>query len=98
MVVDGEELRMLLKQTSGMIEIRTECGQCVRPVTSKEALALNLDLFVGIGNRRRIRFLRLLTRRSKLNAGSHYTQRLKGREGVNISHPIIREHLGVRVP
>jgi hypothetical protein len=51
---------------------------------------------VGIGNRRRIRFLRNRTQQFALNAGSHTTQRLKGAAEVNIAHPVIREHRPVR--
>jgi hypothetical protein len=55
-----------------------------------------LDLFVGIGNRRRLRFLRSRTQQFALNAGSHTTQRLKGEGDVNIAHPFLREHRPVR--
>jgi hypothetical protein len=51
-----------------------------------------LDLFIGIGNRRRIRFLRSRTQKFPLNAGSHTTQRLKGEAGLNIAPPLVREH------
>lgn len=61
-------------------------------LSSAEALALDLDLFVGIGNRRRIRFLRWRTRNFTLNAGSHTTKRLKGEAEMNIAHPLVREH------
>lgn len=47
---------------------------------------------VGIGNRRRIRFLRPRESRTVLNGGSQTTQRLKDPAGVNISHPVIKEH------
>jgi serine/threonine-protein kinase len=61
-----------------------------------DALALDLDLFVGIGNRRRILFLRSRTKQFVLNAGSQTTQRLKGEAGVNIAYPLVREHQPVR--
>ena len=51
--------------------------------------------FVGIGNRRRIRFLRWRTRSFTLNAGSHTTKRLKGEADINIAHPLVREHRAV---
>ena len=61
-------------------------------ITRDDALALDADLFVGIGNRRRIRFLRPRTSTTILNAGSHTTQRLQDGAGVNIAHPLIKEH------
>ena len=92
MLFDDQELRDVLGRTQNAIELRNEHGRCYRIVSRDEALALNLDLFVGIGNRRRIRFLRHRTQAFKINTGSHTTQRLKDRRGVNIAHPLIREH------
>ncbi len=96
MLFDGEELREIVGRTPHVIELRNEHGRCYRSVSSDEALALDLDLFVGIGNPRRIRFLRRRTQKFALNAGSHTTQRLKGEAGVNIAHPLVREHRRVR--
>ena len=92
MLFDGAELRGFIDRTPDGIELRNEHGRCCRILSSAEALALDLDLFVGIGNRRRIRFLRGRTRNFTLNAGSHTTQRLKGEAEVNIAHPLVREH------
>ena len=92
MLFDGAELRDIIDRTPDVIELRNEHGRCCRILSSVEARALDLDLFVGIGNRRRIRFLRWRTRKFTLNAGSHTTQRLKGEVGVNIAHPLVREH------
>ena len=39
---------------------------------------------MGIGNRRRIRFLRSRSQTFAVNAGSHTTQRLKDEAGINI--------------
>jgi hypothetical protein len=58
---------------------------------SKSSPIVGCYQFIGIGNRRRIRFLRLRTQKFMLNAGSHTTQRLKGADGKNIAHPMIRE-------
>ena len=71
-------------------------GAVCRFLSSSEALTLDLDLFVGIGNRRRIKFLRGRTQKFAANAGSHTTQRLKGESGMNIAHPLIQEHRSVR--
>ena len=92
MLFHGAELREVIDRTPNPIELHNEYGRCVRVLSSGEALALDLDLFIGIGNRRRIRFLRGPTRNFSVNAGSRTTQRLKGEGGVNIAHPLVREH------
>jgi hypothetical protein len=92
MIFDGQELRELIKRTSNEIELKNEYGRRLRVLSSAEALALDLDLFVGIGNRRRIRSVRRRTQKFVLNAGSYTTKRLKGRGEINISHPLVREH------
>ncbi len=92
MLFDGAELREIIYRTPDVIELRNEHGRCCRILSSAEALALDLDLFVGIGNRRRIRFLRWRTRNFTPNAGSHTTKRLKGEADINIAHPLVREH------
>jgi hypothetical protein len=96
MLFDGQELRAVLGNTENTIELRNEYGRCHRIVSRDEALALDLDLFIGIGNRRRIRFLRARSQRFGLNAGSQTTRRLKDERGVNIAHPLIREHRRLR--
>jgi hypothetical protein len=92
MLFDGQELRAVLGTTPNEIELRNEYGRCLRMLSKNEALELDLDLFVGIGNRRRIRFLRLRTQKFMLNAGSRTTQRPKNTAGRYIAHPVIREH------
>jgi hypothetical protein len=92
MLFDGLELREIISRTPNEIELRNEHGRCCRILSRADALALDLNLFVGIGNRRRIRFLRSHTRKFAVNAGSNTTQRLKGEAGVNIAHPLVREH------
>ena len=92
MLFDGLELREIAGRTSNVIELRNDSGRCCQILSSAEALDLDLDLFVGIGNRRRIRFLRWRTRKFAVNAGSHTTQRLSGVAGVYIAHPLVREH------
>jgi hypothetical protein len=88
----GEELTDVLQRTGQEIELRNEHGRCCRMISSAAALELDADLFVGIGNRRRIRFLRPRTSRVVLNAGSQTTQRMNDGFGRNISHPLVREH------
>lgn len=92
MLFEGQELREIVAGTPNLIELHNDHGRCCRILSRDEALALDLDLFVGIGNRRRIRFLRSRTRKFALNAGSHTTQRLKGEARGNIAHPLVREH------
>jgi hypothetical protein len=92
MLFEGHELREIVDRTPNVIELRNERGRCWRILSSAEVLDLDLDLFVGIGNRRRIRFLRSRSQKFSVNAGSLTTQRLKGEAGVNIAHPLVREH------
>ena len=61
-------------------------------ITRDRALELDPDLYVGVGNRRRIRFIRPRSSQVILNAGSQTTQRLNDGFGRNIAHPLIREH------
>ena len=96
MLIEGQQLRELIAGTRNEIELRNAHGRCYRILSHADALALDLDLFVGVGNRRRIRFLRSRTQQFILNAGSHTTQRLKGEAEVNIAHPLVREHRPVR--
>lgn len=88
----GQELREIISRTPNEIELRNQHGRCCRILSSDEALALDPNLFVGIGNRRRIRFLRSRTLNFTLNSGSRTTRRLKNEAGLNISHPSIRDH------
>ena len=92
MLFEGQELTELIARTPNEIELRNAHGRFCRMLSSHEALALDLDLFIGIGNRRRIRFLRYRTQTFALNQGSHTTQRLKGDAEMNIAHPLVRQH------
>lgn len=92
MLFDGQALRQMVGSTSSEIELRNRFGRCCRSLTSAEALDLDLDLFIGVGNRHRIKFLRRRTEFFLLNAGSRTTRRLEGEGGVHIAHPLIREH------
>ena len=96
MLFEGQQLRDVIARTPNEIELRNTHGRCYRTLSTIEALALNLDLFIGVGNLRRIRFLRSRTQQFPLNAGSHTTQRLKGDGEINIAHPLVREHRPVR--
>ena len=78
MLFEGQELRELIARTPNPIELRNERGRYWRLLSSADVLALDLNLFVGIGNLRRIRFLRSRTQMFALNGGSQNTRRLKG--------------------
>lgn len=95
MLFEGEQLREIISRTAGEIELRNDHGRCCQVLSSDDALALDLDLFVGIGNRRRIRFLRCRSQKFILNAGSRTTKRLKGEAQTNIAHPLVREHKSI---
>jgi hypothetical protein len=92
MVFTGPELSNVLVRSDNEIELRNQYGRCCRVISHEDALALDPDLFVGVGNLRRIRFLRPRVFATILNAGSHTTQRLKDRSGMNIAHWLIRQH------
>jgi hypothetical protein len=92
MLFHGQELREIITRTPNEIELRNVHGSCCQMLSNSEALALDLDIFIGVGNRRRIKFLRRSTQRFALNAGSRTTQRLKGEAGQNIGHPLLQEH------
>ena len=96
MLFTGPELRDVLGRSGDDIQLRNEYGRCTRTLSHGQALALDLDLFVGIGNRRRIRFLRPLTNRCAINTGSRMTKRLTDGHGIYIAHPLIREHKAIR--
>src|SRR5205823_2198726 len=87
MLFAGQELPAMINRTPNEIELRNEYGRCVRYLCKAQALDLDLDLFVGVGNRHRIKFLRHRTRKFAVNAGSHTTQRIQGEAGVHIAHP-----------
>ena len=92
MLFDGDELKEILSRTPNGIEFRNEYGRRIRVLGSTEALALDLDLFIGVGNRRRIRFLRRRSQRFMISSGSRTTRRLRNAAGLMIAHPLIRDH------
>jgi hypothetical protein len=97
MLFVGEQLREMIDRNPSWIELRNEHNRYCRMLSSAEVAALDLDLFEGIGNWRRIKFIRIRTRETPINASSHTTRRLKGEGEVNIAHPLIREHRRVPV-
>lgn len=49
MIFEGEELREMITRTLAKIELRNAYGRVCRVLSSSDALALDLDLFVGLG-------------------------------------------------
>ena len=96
MLFTGPELAEVLGRSGNQIELRNQYGRFCRILSRDEALALDPELFVGIGNLRRVRFLRPRLSITILHAGSQTTQRMKDGSGVNIAHPLIREHRLIR--
>lgn len=47
MLFEGKQLRELIARTPNEIELRNAHGRCCRLLSRDEALALDLDLFVG---------------------------------------------------
>jgi hypothetical protein len=95
MQFEGSNLREVISRTADLIEVHNAHGRCCQRISSTEALALDLDLFVGVGNRRRLRFLRRRTQKFNLN-GNRTTRRVTGESGEHIAHPLILEHKSVR--
>jgi hypothetical protein len=95
MLFTGLELTDVLGRSGNDIELRNQYGRCCRMLSRHEALALDPNLFVGIGNRRRIRFLRHRASNTILNAGSHTTQRMNDGFGLSIAPPWITEHRAI---
>ena len=63
-------------------------------------LQLEQTVFTGrlLGNRHRIRFLRGRTQKFAINLGSKTTRRIKSEAGLNIAHPLVREHRTIACP
>jgi hypothetical protein len=51
MLFTGSELSAVLGRSGHEIELRNQYGRSCRVISRDEALALDRDLFVGIGNR-----------------------------------------------
>lgn len=51
MLFAGAELANMLSRSNDGIELRNQFGRCLRLLSREQALALDMDLFVGIGKR-----------------------------------------------
>jgi hypothetical protein len=69
MLFIGPELLDVLGRSSDEIQLRTQYGRCSQVLSGDDALVLNPSLFVGIGNRWQVRFLRPLELGAVLSAG-----------------------------
>jgi hypothetical protein len=76
MQIQDKSLTDILGRASGPVEVRDEAGSFRGSVPRRVALALAERGYVGVGNRRRIRYLRPLSRGTALNAGSRLTRRV----------------------
>jgi hypothetical protein len=91
MQFEGEELRGILNQQSDLVAIHDRCGfprgEALEPLLAIKSVGL--DLYVGVGNRRRIRYLRPLAdaARPPWRGGSHTTERIRNDWGVIIGAP-----------
>ena len=98
MIFTGSQLRDVLKRTEGVIQLRNQFNRTVRMMSASEAVLLDQDHFAGVGNCRRILWIRPLTMFVALNRGSVNTRRIRNADGHYIAHPQIREHRPVRPP
>jgi expansin (peptidoglycan-binding protein) len=96
MILSGNELIEVLKRSQGPIKLKNEANRTVRMMSASQALDLGTDMFVGVGNRKRIRWIRPVTTSVTLNRGSVTTERIKNADGQHIAHPQIREHRPIR--
>jgi hypothetical protein len=75
MQFDGKSLIEILHKTDGPIDVRDEAGSRRYAVPRRVALALaERGDYVGVGNLRRIRYMRPLARGASLRAGSRFTR------------------------
>jgi hypothetical protein len=86
-------LKALRSQLVSRIEIRSYSGRLRGEISITAAIKIAAGGgFVGVGNRRRIRYLRPLTMHYARSSGSLFTRRLDDGFGRKIAPPWIREH------
>jgi len=98
MVLTGNELFDVLRRTQSPIKLKNEANRTVRMLSASQAMELDREMYVGVGNRKRVRWIRPVTTLVTLNLGSVNTKRIKNADGQHIAHPQIREHRPVRPP
>jgi hypothetical protein len=82
---DGKSLLGILEHAENAIDLRDENGGLRGPISQRLALKLaESGSYVGIGNLRRIRYLRPLTRLCALNGGSHTTRPVRADQSCRI--------------
>ncbi len=94
MQFEGDALAAILAQQVEAVDIHDQ--NCYSRGAIPAALALRMvesDIYFGVGNRRRIRYLRPCTKSGRdWCGGSQTTRRMKDTAGVIFSAPLIREH------
>ena len=91
MQFDGEDLRGMLNQQADLVAIHDRSGrprgEAIEPLLAIKSM--NLELYVGVGNRRRIRYLRPVAdvARHQWCGGSHTTERRRDDWGVITGAP-----------
>jgi hypothetical protein len=95
MQFDGEELRQILKRQTEGVEVYDAAGFARGELAAALAARMALSAYVGVGNRRRIRYLRPLKGASDpndLHNGSRTTTRVKGTLDQFLGCELMREH------
>jgi hypothetical protein len=94
MQFEGEQLLAILNTSCEIaVEIHNAAGRVVGTVALKTALVLAASgQYVGVGNKRRIHYLRPLTQIYALNRGSQTTVRMSDSGGLAVGGPWVREH------
>ena len=93
MQFDGPRLIDILGDQSEDVGVKSGSYGIVAVVSPSEALQLaETGLYFGVGNKRRIRFLRRVGASAVLNAGSRTTQRIRNEAGAVCAAPFHIEH------
>jgi hypothetical protein len=95
----GDELKQILRFQDKPVEVYDSGGFLRGEISGALAARMMLDAYVGIGNRRRIRYLRPLSTAcelSDLRNGSRTTKRVRGNSGQFLGGHTLREHRAIQ--
>ena len=95
----GDELKKILGGQDKSVEVYDSGGFLRGEFSSSVAARMMLQGYVGVGNRRRIRYLRPLNTAhelSDLRNGSRTTKRAKGDSGQFLGGHTLREHRAIQ--
>ena len=95
MQFDGDVLLTILKSQTEPVEVYDSGGFLRGDLAAVTAAGMSLGAYVGVGNRRRIRYLRPLKAAGSvedLQNGSRTTSRLSGENGVHLGGQWLRQH------